>query len=172
MHSHDTDTAGQDRKRTIKARLQYKLLLDHILKDADLFSPGYGMVQVRAGRSCSDPGRPNISFMPTPALAQLIIYFFLAWCPALSALQGTPEGLYQHEDGQEHTAKHKPELQPDSGDRGKTREGRFGKLGEVLQSVYTELPTEAKTSAAPWLPQTVHFTTNSRTAPAFTKLLR
>lgn len=128
MHSHDTDTAGQDRKRTIKARLQFKLLLDHILKDADLFSPGYGMVQVRAGRSCSDPGRPNISFMPTPALAQLIIYFFLAWCPALSALQGTPEGLYQHEDGQEHTAKHKPELQPDSGDCGKTREGRFGKL--------------------------------------------
>lgn len=38
--------------------------------------------------------------------------------------------------------------------------------------LHRELPTEAKTSAAPWLPQTVHFTTDSRTAPVFTKLQR
>lgn len=87
--------------------------------------------------------------------------FSLAWFPALSVLQGTPKGLCQHKDGQEHTAKRKqkPELQPSSGDYGKTPKGRFGKLGR-FSSLFTQ--TEVCTAAS-WS----SLSTTTLSAPGF-----
>lgn len=75
--------------------------------------------------------------------------FLLAWFQARSVLQGTPKGLCQHKDRQEHTvkSKQKPELQPGSGDCGKTHKGRFGELGRFRnQFTQTEVCTAANWS--------------------------
>lgn len=85
-------------------------------------------------------------FCANASICKANYLFLLARFPALSVLQVTPKGLCQHKDGQEHTAKgkQKPEVQPDSGECGKTPKGRFGELGRFCDHfTRTEVCTAA-----------------------------